>query len=307
MSKSKSQKKIKNLKITSIKLETDSESDISKDDSFHLCEKCNNGFSKVYCEELRNKSSKHFNNSKKKSSSKNNKSNLENIKLKFIEDETQSQRMKKKYGNIYGIDSSLVCNTCHFLPDNPTICYKCNTLFCRKCLEKFVNEKQRCPKCLKLISSSALQKINLYNIYSKTKAKCPFNGCKEFLDLNLLCEHVKECVYKEVKSKKEVKRINKFVILSFEDDPYTKLFYTNYCIEKNKSDISFHNFSTVFNYDEFIENFNNWVKGKCSYDTNLESMNKDIKNADNKVNKDLLDIAKLTKDTNEVIKNMLKH
>ena len=36
-------------------------------------------------------------------------------------------------------------------------------------------------------------------------------------------------------------------------------------------------------------------------------MNKDIKNADNKVNKDLLDIAKLTKDTNEVIKNMLKH
>ena len=39
----------------------------------------------------------------------------------------------------------------------------------------------------------------------------------------------------------------------------------------------------------------------------LDDVKKKINDANNKINKDLLDVAKLTKDTNEVIKNMLKH
>ena len=308
MSKAHSQKKTKNFHITSITLETDSDSCKSDNDSFQLCERCNNGFSKAYYEELKNKTSKFpFTYSSKKKLSKNKITNLENIKLKFIEDENQSNRMKKKKRNIYGIDHSLVCNTCNFLPENPTICYKCNTLFCRQCLENYVKEKERCPKCLKLITIAALQNINLKNIYSKYKVKCPYNGCQEFLDLNQLIEHSKECVYKSIKNKNDVKHINKFVILSFEDDPYTKLFFSDYCIRKNKSDINYQNYSTVFNYDEFENNFNGWVKGKINGEKSLDDVKKKINDANNKINKDLLDVAKLTKDTNEVIKNMLKH
>ena len=198
------------------------------------------------------------------------------IKLKFIEDENQSNRMKKKKGNIYGIDQSLVCNTCNFLPENPTICYKCNTLFCRNCLENYVKEKQRCPKCLKLITNAALQNINLKNIYSKYKVKCPYNGCQEFLDLNQLIEHSKECVYKNIKNKNDVKHINKFVILSFEDDPYTKLYFSDYCVRKNKSDINYQNYSSVLNYDEFVDNFNGWVKGKINGEKCLDDIKKKI-------------------------------
>ncbi len=36
-------------------------------------------------------------------------------------------------------------------------------------------------------------------------------------------------------------------------------------------------------------------------------LKKKINESNSKINKDLLDVAKLTKDTNEVIKNMLKH
>ena len=308
MSKAHSQKKTKNFHITSITLETDSDSCKSDNDSFKLCERCNNGFSKAYYEELKNKTSKFpFTYSSKKKLSKKKITNLENIKLKFIEDDNHNQKNKKKKGNIYGIDQSLVCHTCNFLPENPTICYKCNTLFCRNCLENYVKEKQRCPKCLKLITSAALQNVNLKNIYSKYKVKCPSNGCQEFLDLNQLIEHSKECVYKNIKNKNDVKHINKFVILSFEDDPYTKLFFSDYCIRKNKSDINYQNYSTVFNYDEFENNFNGWVKGKINGEKSLDDVKKKINDASKKVNKDLLDVAKLTKDTNEVIKNMLKH
>ena len=103
---------------------------------------------------------------------KNKITNLQNIKLKFIEDENQTQKSKKKKGNIYGIDQSLVCNTCNFLPENPTTCYKCNTLFCRKCLENYVNEKQRCPKCLKLITRKSeliKEKEKLSSILNKER------------------------------------------------------------------------------------------------------------------------------------------
>ena len=58
MYKAHSQKKTKNFHITSITLETDSDSCKSDNDSFQLCERCNNGFSKAYYEELKNKTSK---------------------------------------------------------------------------------------------------------------------------------------------------------------------------------------------------------------------------------------------------------
>ena len=64
---------------------------------------------------------------------------------------------------------------------------------------------------------------------------------------------------------------------------------------------------SVFNYDEFENNFNGWVKGKINGEKSLDDVKKKINDASKKVNKDLLDVAKLTKDTNEVIKNMLKH
>ncbi len=310
MSKAHSQKKTKNFHITSVTLETDSDSCKSDNDSFKLCERCNNGFSKAYYEELKNKTSKFpytTTNSSRKKLSKKKITKLENIKLKFIEDDNHNQKNKKKKGNIYGIDQSLVCHTCNFLPENPTICYKCNTLFCRQCLENYVKEKERCPKCLKLITIAALQNINLKNIYSKYKVKCPYNGCQEFLDLNQLIEHSKECVYKNVKSKNDVKHFNKFVILSFEDDPYTKLYYGDYCVRKNKSDIDCQKYSSVLNYDEFVESFNGWVKGKINGEKCLNDVKKKINESNSKINKDLLDVAKLTKDTNEVIKNMLKH
>ena len=96
MSKAHSQKKTKNFHITSITLETYSDCK-SDNDSFQLCERCNNGFSKAYYEELKNKTSKFpFTYSSKKKLSKKKITNLENIKLKFIEDENQSNRMKKK-------------------------------------------------------------------------------------------------------------------------------------------------------------------------------------------------------------------
>ena len=51
MSKAHSQKKTNNFHITSVTLETDSDSCKSDNDSFKLCERCNNGFSKAYYEE----------------------------------------------------------------------------------------------------------------------------------------------------------------------------------------------------------------------------------------------------------------
>ena len=46
-------------------------------------------------------------------------------------------RMTILYG-FAALNQALVCNTCNFLPENPTICYQCNTLFCSKFLENYV-------------------------------------------------------------------------------------------------------------------------------------------------------------------------
>jgi hypothetical protein len=86
----------------------------------------------------------------------------------------------------------------HILLD-PVSCPKCETHFCRKCLEKSMEKDSRCPVCRQDIHISPPQKI-LNNLLDRLRVHC-FNfekGCELPIKYSHQRSHREECLYQEV-------------------------------------------------------------------------------------------------------------
>ena len=85
----------------------------------------------------------------------------------------------------------LTCPLCSEILRQPIICMKCQKSFCKKCLDKYPNKKEKCPNnCDNPIYKDDATKLQ---ILSKTKYECKNCGETVFYDdieshLNSNCE-----------------------------------------------------------------------------------------------------------------------
>ena len=265
-------------------------------DIFELCEKCYNGFDKV---------SSNIN----KNNNNNDLFSLSNINLKFLKENLKNFNLNNYFSQ--RIPKEILCQICKGLLNNPTECYKCNKYFCRECLEKEIDKNGKCPCCKKLIYKNCLQNLEneINQIYSKFYLNCPFPCCNEKLRLDVLKEHIKHCDFRNINKNKNDNFIRDG-LFDNENDPLLKHYLMEYFIKKNESD-------QVFDFGYFICNKREQIERKENYfDGNLDEFKDDknfinfhnlVRKSEKHVKLNSNEIFNLTKETNQIIKKMLKN
>lgn len=200
---------------------------------------------------------------------------------------TTNKIIKPELNNV---DLNLLCFLCLKLMNNPAVCYKCDTRFCKECLVNFALDKQRCPKCYHIISPYLVKDINLIEEYANTLVKCNYPGCQEQYSLLEIRSHMETCVFKETHDEQRQK-VNKFRFIRYEDDHYVKPHLLNFLKSLNKNDIECENkLIKKRNEIEFEEDENN------------KKLYEKLKQADDVIDGLIVDFAKITKETNAKIK-----
>lgn len=106
---------------------------------------------------------------------------------------------------ISSIDDELKCPICYRLLEDPVQGVNCDHVFCRLCINSWLNSSNKCPidreQLFKHHLTSA-PKI-LVNLINRLEAKCSnsAHGCNVTLPLGLLCEHLKWCYFRSVNEK----------------------------------------------------------------------------------------------------------
>ena len=264
-------------------------------DIFELCEKCFNGFDKV-------SSNIDVNNSDLFS--------LSNINLKFLKENLKNFNLNNYFSQ--RLPNEILCQICKGLLNNPTECYKCNKFFCRECLEKEIDKHGKCPCCKKLIYKNCLQNLEneINEIYSKFYLKCPFPFCTEKLRLDVLKEHIKSCDFRNIINNKKDDNFIRDGLFEYENDPLLKHYLMEYFINKNESDQVFDMGYFVCNKREQIERKENYLEGNLDDfkdDKNIINFRNLLKKSQKTVNSNSNEIFNLTKETNQIIKKMLKN
>lgn len=246
---------------------------------------------------------------------------LSEIKLRFVDDLSPSKTLSpKKKGvldnypnrslkNEFDIPSKYICFICHKLINDPVCCYKCNMNFCKECIENFINENQKCPKCLNLIFTKMLKPLDFSKEYKKISVECPYEGCKERFKLNEIKAHMADCIFKEkiYSDNKDDKPIS-FKRYDFKDDPYIKSRILEYTKTWNKSSVD--NFTSIstdaMEQKRRLMLLNSNKPLKENDKKELTSIHKEFVKLNTNLENDMAEIAKEIKKTNDTIKTLLK-
>ena len=268
-------------------------------DIFELCEKCYNGYDKVEGINLNDINNDFF--------------SLQNINLKFLKENLSKFDIKNYFAS--KIPNEILCQICKNLLNNPTECYKCNKLFCRECLEKEIDKNKKCPCCKKFIDKNCLQNLDkeINEIYSKFYLKCPFPFCKEKFRLDVLREHIKICDFRNLNLNNNGKNNNNFNrdgLYDFDNDPLLKHYLMEYFINKNNSDQVFDLGYFVYNDSEHKERLDDYFEGNLEQfkeDKKLFELRNLLRKGEKNCKQNSNQIFNLTKETNQIIKKMLKN
>ena len=117
----------------------------------------------------------------------------------------------------FSLKDLLICPLCHKILKNPFMCSKCQSTYCKKCLEDFSNMK-KCPNDNEE-SEFNLDKMK-NELLSKLKYKC--KNCKKEVTQDDIKEHLEgKCKPTEVGHEKtlaqEIQNKKKLIKLSFEE------------------------------------------------------------------------------------------
>lgn len=233
---------------------------------------------------------------------------LENIRLNFIDlkenySSITSFRNNQKIKPEFDLPQELLCYICFKLLDEPVVCYKCKTRYCRKCMTDFLTEKLKCPKCFCVISDNLVIPIDLSNEYEKTIIQCPHPGCKETFNLFNIRNHTIKCVFRNTKNEQREK-VNKFISVPYEKDLYTKPYQLLFLKNINDNEIKT---NTNFVYDEKEQKKRFDCKNNDDLDVKIKDFRKNLSVANDNIDNIIFDIAKTTKETNDTIKKVLKN
>ena len=93
------------------------------------------------------------------------------------------------------ISPTLQCSICLDLVFNPVQCRNCSKLFCKNCIEMWLEKQKECPnkhpfakkECDENWIKKALGEIIL---------KCPYYGCTSYYEYNYWIDHIRKCTFK---------------------------------------------------------------------------------------------------------------
>ena len=106
------------------------------------------------------------------------------------------------------ISPTLRCSICLDLVMDPVECDNCSKLFCKYCIEKWLNyNNNECPNMHDFIKKEDLDQW-AKNVLGKINLRCPYIGCGSNYAYKFWKDHVKNCIFKN-------KGIRKFHL----DDP----------------------------------------------------------------------------------------
>ena len=106
-----------------------------------------------------------------------------------------NEKLGISFKDIYNINEVtnmkdlLSCPICLNLLIFPVQCNKCNKCFCKECINKYENSKNRCP--FRCINPKYNENKFMKNVLSILKFKCK-NGCKEIIPYDSLEKHYEE-------------------------------------------------------------------------------------------------------------------
>ena len=95
------------------------------------------------------------------------------------------------------VGHTLHCGICLNVLKDPVSCQHNEHLFCRACITVHLMYSQTCPSCMEPLTVRSLSQAPraVTNMLSELKIRCEFfdRGCGQFVDLDNLERHVKDC------------------------------------------------------------------------------------------------------------------
>ncbi|XP_046842168.1 TNF receptor-associated factor 3-like [Xenia sp. Carnegie-2017] len=113
------------------------------------------------------------------------------------------------------VDENFYCSICFNVVKEARMCQHNEHIFCRSCIEEHLRvNAQRCPQCQERLTAATLHPARVINnMISKLKINCNYanRGCPEFINVEDLEKHVKNCGFAPVLCSNERcdKEINK--------------------------------------------------------------------------------------------------
>ena len=105
------------------------------------------------------------------------------------------------------VDDHFHCSICYNVLKEPMMCRNNEHLFCSDCITEHLNTNSHtCPECNEDLTVETLRPSRLVsNILSELKIKCDYShrGCQEYIRLEKLDSHVKNCGFVPVKCSNE--------------------------------------------------------------------------------------------------------
>ncbi|XP_046841970.1 kelch-like protein 12 [Xenia sp. Carnegie-2017] len=100
------------------------------------------------------------------------------------------------------VDENFRCAICLNVAKDARMCQHNEHIFCRSCIEEHLRvNAQRCPQCQDYLTVATLLPARVINnMISKLKINCDYaiRGCKEFINVEDLKRHVKNCGFAPV-------------------------------------------------------------------------------------------------------------
>ena len=149
------------------------------------------------------------------------------LKLKFVD--TRSFDVEKFMKS--HTEEVLRCKICDKLLSDALSCYKCNKSFCGLCIKKELEAHSKCPSCFNIVFPEMLTPVDIESqeFYKSKELLCPFDRCKQLLNLTNARSHIEECIFNKVSEEKK-QHITKIISLENKTDPFLKTHMLDYLI-----------------------------------------------------------------------------
>jgi hypothetical protein len=207
------------------------------------------------------------------------------------------------------------CRVCDSLFKNPMACYKCSHKFCDKCIKETIEKFTKCPKCFSFIFYDMLEKVDIEKLDQekiKKEIKCPFAKCKESYTIFEIKAHLDTCIFRDI-TEVQKEHTSKIIYKDKNFDPFMKTHLLNYLkwaninIPELKKLIETGNLTNLTAGIEKASTSNASIQNLILPDYNSKSSNikKSFNVLNDNITQSIVDLAKLTKTTNEKLKNLI--
>lgn len=91
--------------------------------------------------------------------------------------------------------NDIICTICLNIAFYPSNCINCKGVFCKNCIERWIEINNNCPRCRN--QSNYIELDREKDVYKKVKMKCSNSsrGCSEVILYSIYEEHINHCNY----------------------------------------------------------------------------------------------------------------